>query len=96
MATKAETFKANEQQTNHVPEVPRDQRMHPRVAEDGTVHDNVHAGEKAVCAMEEHVAGTTPSRKSTRGSANHARPDVQLAHKAEMELNSPERRHDKA
>lgn len=93
MASKAEAFKAAQEQANHVAKAILSSRMNPRVDAEGVAHENRRAGAKAVCGMEAHAAGTRPTRKSTRPGANRARTDVQLILREARESNSPQHRH---
>jgi hypothetical protein len=54
-----------------------------------------HAGRKATYALEESGAGR-PSRKSTRKSANHAKPDAGLNVREELRKGSPTARYRRA
>jgi len=74
MATKAEQWRSNEQRTHgagaHKSHVSKKQ---PKKA--AWSHDKAHAGAKATHALEDTAPGKRPSRESTRGSSNRAKPD---------------------
>ena len=69
-------------------------RMNPRTDAAGIAHVNQRAAAEAPYALEAHAPGTRPSRKSTRGSANHLKPDHALTIRETIEMNSPQARHD--
>ena len=94
MATKAEAFKAAVERSSHRPKPARTWRMNPRVDAAGIAHVNQRAAAEAPYALEAHAPGTRPSRKSTRGSANHLKPDHALTIRETIEASSPQARHD--
>jgi hypothetical protein len=95
MATRAETFRA--QQQKH----PSKRRAKPGPKNAHGAHDargrksapNRRAGRKATYALERRTANARPSRKSTRKSANRSKPDTNFELRRERKTNSPEARH---
>jgi hypothetical protein len=81
MATRSETFRSAHERT-HTPNKAARKRAHrPHGAHDArgrTTHENRRAGRKATYALEPRVANKRPSRKSTRKSANRAKPDTNI------------------
>lgn len=70
MATRAEQFRSSSQRAGKPKHVAKKK---PKKAE--WSHEKAHAGSKATHALEPAGAGR-PSRESTRGSANRAKPDA--------------------
>jgi len=62
----------------------------------GTSHAREHAGSKASYALERPSRKGKASRKSSRASANRAKPDTNLNLREEMVKGSPESRFRKA
>ena len=93
MATKAEAFKASVEQSNHHAKPKRGSRMNPRVDEAGVPHVNLAADKESPYPLEDHAPGARPSRKSTRGAANHLKPDHSLNVREAVVTASPENRH---
>lgn len=92
MATKAQTFKAFVELSNHNANVQRGSQP-PRVEKAGVHHENKHAGAKAAVALEDHAPGTRPSRKSTRGASNRLKPDHTINIPESIAVDSPQSRH---
>jgi hypothetical protein len=88
MATRSEQFKAEAE------------RKHPSSAhvagETKPTAPHGHAEKKAAYAREAQPADAQPSRKSTRKSANRAKPDTTLQHSVQMKENTPESRHERS
>ena len=93
MATKAEVFKATVEQSNHHAKPKGGSRMNARVDAAGVPHVNVAADKESPYPLEDHAPGTRPSRKSTRGGANHLKPDHSLNVRESVAASSPENRH---
>jgi len=85
MATKSEQFRAEEQRQAHVAKA-----QAARSKPDTQSNESERAGKKATYAFEQ-TAGT-PTRKSTRKSANRAKPDASLTLRQEMVASSPTER----
>jgi hypothetical protein len=97
MATRSEQFHANEQRRGEAPEE-RDRRAaksKPGVPPSERSRSKKHAEKKATYALEESTAGAKPSRKSTRKSANRAKPDTNLTLRESLQKGSPEARYRK-
>jgi hypothetical protein len=77
------------QQVRPKPESPQTKRRASSAVVPGR-HRSKAAGRKASYALEESAG--KPSRKSTRGSANRAKPDSQLVRRAMRDVRSPDRR----
>jgi hypothetical protein len=92
MATKSETFHAKEQRAaaNAEPKV-RPERSKPGAAPGERTRSKKHAEKKATYALEAPTEGR-PSRKSTRKSANRAKPDTNLHLRDTRQKTSPEAR----
>jgi hypothetical protein len=86
MATRSEQFKAEAE------------RKHPSSTQVETkpTAPHGHAEKKAVYAREAQATDAQPSRKSTRKSANRAKPDTTLQHSVQMKENTPESRHERS
>lgn len=99
MATKAETFKASEQQARQRPKAKATdgaQRPSARIPEQGEGHEKTRVASKAAHELEPHSPGTRPSRKSTRDSANRVKAASPLTVRTKNRVNTPENQHDKA
>lgn len=59
-------------------------------------HDKAHAASKATHALEDTAPNKRPSRESTRGGANRAKPDAAFNLTEETRKGSPENRARKA
>lgn len=91
MSTKAQATRKEEQQ--------KAARAHQKTSskkKNGEAHENKHAGKKASYALEAQATEGAPSRKSTRASANRAKPDTNLTLREERRKTSPETRFRKA
>ncbi len=96
MATRSEQFRAEQQRRAHNPKKKR-RRAKRRVQDSAyKTHPTKHAARKATYAFEPTPVTARPSRKSTRGSANHAKPDTNLNLREERQKGSPETRFEKA
>ena len=81
MTTRSQQFKSDAERTHAkpvTPEAPTSARV-----EHGSVAKN------ATYAREEHAAGTQPSRRSTRKSANHAKTDTGEVRAEQMKQAAP-------
>jgi hypothetical protein len=92
MATRAERFHANEQRTGKTREPMRPGRTKPGLPSEVRSRAKAHAARKALYALEETADGRRPSRKSTRRSANRAKPDATLNGIEELRKGSPQSR----
>ena len=93
MATKSEQFHAEEQRTSGG-KAEREGRSKPGIPAGERSHEKKHAEKKATYAIE--PASDQPSRKSTRKSANRAKPDTNLILREELQKGSPEAKARKA
>jgi len=91
MATRSEQFHANEQRKSAKSRM-RPGRTKPGVAPKNRSRAKDHAGKKATFALETTEAEKRPSRKSTRKSANRAKPDSTFNAVEELRKGSPESR----
>jgi len=94
MATKAEQFRSQQERS---PTKRRGKGRKPHKAQKkpkkgGWSHEKHHADVKATHAFEATAPGKRPSRKSTRGSANRAKPDAALNINEENRKGAPEQR----
>ena len=97
MATKAERVHAEEQKHGPTPKAKKRAKAKKTRAEKlSTPHDNVHAAEKASYAREAPAADGKKTRKSSRSSANRAKPDTNLNLREQRAKASPEARFRKA
>ena len=90
MATRSEQYHADEQRRGDATRGKRDGRAKPGIPPEDRSHDKKHAGQKATHALEEVEDGKRPSRKSTRGGANHTKPDSGLGLRAAQAKAKPE------
>jgi hypothetical protein len=88
MATRSEQFRADAQRTGK-----KKKRKNPEAKK--PTRAKSHAAKKATYALEE-AGGKRPSRKSSRKSANRAKPDSGLNIREEIQKGSPERAYEKA
>lgn len=77
MATKAQNFRAQEQQKRHEPPKPKKHRGPYDPQHTDTRNVNNRTARNAGMALEDSESGR-PSRKSTRASIHHGRPDELL------------------
>lgn len=94
MATRSETFRSAQERT-HKPNKAAKKRA-SRANHDPrgrATHENRRAGRKATYALEPRVASKRPSRKSTRKSANRAKPDTNMNLRSERRQDSARSRH---
>jgi hypothetical protein len=86
MATRSEEYRSNEQRSG---------RAKKKTAKKATgtprSRAKKHAGRKATYALED-TGSAKPSRKSTRKSANRAKPDASLNVRETLQKGSPESR----
>jgi len=96
MATRAERYRASvERERKKSPG--RKRRVSVRKPKKSAwAHEKHHAGVKATHAYEPTAPGTRPSRESTRGSANRAKPDSGYEITQETRFGAPESRARKA
>lgn len=91
MATKAERFRAAEERRH--PEGTGASRASGKKSKKANFgRDKAHARAKATHALEPTGAGSRPSRKSTRGSANRAKSDAAFNLTEQHRKGSPEAR----
>jgi hypothetical protein len=93
MATRSEQFRANEQRKPSKRTTPSGSTARRPSA---SSRPTEHARKKATYAFESTLAGQRPSRKSSRGSANRAKPDASLNILESLVKGSPEARFRKA
>jgi hypothetical protein len=88
MATKAQQHQSEEERAKRA-ELHKSHvsKRKPRKATWG--RDKAHAGAKATHALEDSAPGQCPSRESTRGSANRAKPDSALNRTEQATKGSP-------
>lgn len=98
MATRSEQFHAEEQRRGESAEERdrREARSKPGAPLSERSRAKKHAEKKATYALEETADGAQPSRKSTRKSANRAKPDANLTLRASLQKGSPEARYRKS
>ena len=97
MATKAEKVHAEEQRHGPSPKTKKRAKAKKMRAEKLVApHETKHAGKKASYALETTPAKGRPSRKSTRSSANRAKPDTNLTLREGRAKGSPEARYGKS
>ena len=92
MATRGEDFRAEEQRKAQKPKKKAKakhthKKSEPILKKEGRIGKKVSYAEETTPA-----AGEPPSRKSTRKSANRAKPDSQLNRREEMRKTSPDAR----
>jgi len=87
MATKSEQFHAEEERKARTPKAPAPARSKPNTQS----NESARAAKKATYALEQSAG--QPSRKSTRKSANRAKPDAAQTIHQEAVHNTPEARH---
>jgi hypothetical protein len=96
MATRSEQFRANEERKHSQrkpPTAPTARRPKPSVTASQRTE---HARKKATYALEVTPPGQRPTRKSTRSSANRAKPDATFNILESLVKGSPEARFRKA
>jgi hypothetical protein len=91
MATRAEQFRAVEQKGRSAKKR-RPARTKPGNPPALRKAAKKHAARKATYALEDKPADKRPSRKSTRSSANRAKPDTNFNLRESMQKGSPEAR----
>lgn len=97
MATRAETHHAEEQRHGITPKArKRAKARRSRTEKLGAAHAKKHASNKASYALEVPSKKGRSSRKSTRASANRAKPDSNLVLREGRRKGSPENRARKA
>jgi len=96
MATRSEQYRANEERSGEVKRAVRASRSKPGVPPAKRTREKQHAEKKATYAMEPVPEGGRPSRKSTRKSANRAKPDATFNLVEELRKSSPTARFRKA
>src|ERR1044072_53536 len=98
MATRSEQFHADTQRRCERDEQRRRRaaRSKPGVAPSDRSRSKKHAEKNATYALEEPSNGAPPSRKSTRKSANRAKPDASLNIRESLQKGSPEARYEKS
>ena len=92
MATKAQSFRARAQREAHPP-VPK-KPVRTKVVStnpDASKNASIHAGRRGGAIMEESANGK-PSRKSTRGSADHTKQTTNLQLRETRKLAAPSTR----
>jgi hypothetical protein len=88
MATKSQQFRADEERKGQ-----HAAKATAHTHEARLTHNDAHRVDpKASYALEENGGGGRPSRKSTRGSSNRAKPDSALRITARIRNASPEAR----
>ena len=95
MATRAEQFHADEQRSGQASSRRRRGQTKPGVPTKKRSRAKEHAAKKAPYALEVTTDGGRPSRKSTRKSANRAKPDTAFNATEELQKGSPESRYRK-
>jgi len=90
MATRAEKFRYAAERSHE--DRPPKKRVKPLPS---TLVGSKHAARKATHAFEPHPPDVHPSRKSTRGSANRAKPDAPFNLRESLVKNSPKARHER-
>ena len=91
MATKAEQFHSDAQRT-HGKGTKKSHISGKKPKKAAWSHDKQRAGSKATHALEDVAPGTRPSRESTRGSSNRAKPDAAFNLTEETKKGSPTNR----
>lgn len=102
MATRSEQFRADEQRHSHnkpknsgkESKVTGPTKQAPRA--ESRPRARTHTERKAAYALEETEPGKRPSRKSSRKSANRAKPDTSFNLIEEIRKGSPKARFEKA
>jgi hypothetical protein len=94
MSTRSEKFRADEQRKG--PKAAKPQVQRKRGATPAEKHMKKHAEKSATYAMEPVPEQGRPSRKSTRKSANRAKPDTNLNLREARQKRSPEQTYRKA
>lgn len=93
MATRAERQHTEQQRRGpKAKALKKNAARKPRAARLRGAHENDRAGHKATYAREAPSSSGTPSRKSTRASANRAKPDTNLTLREGRAKGSPESR----
>jgi hypothetical protein len=93
MATKAQSLHAEEQRHGLTDKARKRKKARKTRAEKlGAPHETKHARKKATYALEAPTAEGQSSRKSTRSSANRAKPDTNLNLREVRRNGSPENR----
>lgn len=95
MATRAEQYRAEEERGNRKAPKRKAQADKPGVAPQDRTRARKRVAKKATYALEESTGGARPSRKSTRKSANRAKPDAALTRREAGQKGSPESRYAK-
>ncbi len=91
MATRAERYKSEEQRANGGPKKGAHvAKKKPKKA--AWSHEKGHAAGKTSHAIEATAPGKRPSRESTRGGANHAKPDSTLDRAEQAKKGTPTNR----
>jgi hypothetical protein len=88
MATRAEKFRS--EQSRHGAKSARTSAKKPKKSQ--WSRDSKHAGAKATRALEQTAPGRRPSRESSRGGANRAKPGAPMDLKEQKRRGSPENR----
>ena len=97
MATRAEKEHANKQRRGPTPKAQKRRAARKERREKfESLHPTRHAGAKASYAIERPSKEGRASRKTTRDSANRAKPDTNFNLREEMVKGSPESRFRKA
>ncbi len=99
MATKAERYRAEQQRTGDKktakPKRPRGGQGVASGKATAGRNRSTHAAKKATYALEDSATGK-PSRRSTRSSANRAKPGSNLTRQKQREVRSPEAQAERA
>jgi AraC-like DNA-binding protein len=96
MATRAEIARTEEQQKRARAHAARKKAKHDALAARNKrteSHESDHAGRKATHALETHLDGARPSRKSTRKGANRLRADAAMNARDEAGESAPKSQH---
>lgn len=88
MATRSEQFKSEEQRQRQGAPAKQAKRAKPPES-----RERDHAGQKATYAFEPEAADGSRTRKSTRKSANRAKPDAALNGREALQKGSPTARY---
>ena len=91
MATRSEQYRAEQQRRGNRKSARQASRTKPGVAPRDRSRSKAHAGKKATYALDADEKGR-PSRKSSRKSANRAKPDASLTISEALRKESPEAR----
>lgn len=89
MATRAEQSRYEQEREQGRKKRDKNKRKQPATPPRGTKPRVGRTAAKATVALESHVAGKRPSRKSTRGSANRGKSDTNLNRREESAKGSP-------